>query len=559
MGDKIAARIAMREADVPTVPGTDGATTLEQARARRGGDRLPDDAEGVRRRRRARDAPRRRPGRPRGSRSQPASAEAAAAFGNGTLYLEKVLVPARHVEIQVLCDTHGNVLTLGERECSIQRRHQKLDRGVALGGADAGAARGDGGGGRARLPCGRVLNAGTFEFLLGPDGTFSFIELNARLQVEHPVTELCTGIDLVRGQLEVAAGAPLAVTGRAPRRGHAIEIRLNAEDPARDFMPAPGTVSAFRAPLGPGVRVDTFVEDGTTISPFYDSMIAKLIVWDADRPAAIARAERVLEELDDRGRVRRPASWRWRSCGARSSRSGSLLDIDARRAAGGDRMSQSCVQRPRPGTVTVPEARPRRDRRTGRRGRAGHPRAAPAGVDLDAGVVRLSVAARRGEPIFELAERAQEDVAEALRTMCGIEARVDVARGGARVTISRRQARRQALFLVYQWDLAEGEIGAQLRRPRSIRGRGSSPRRRLRQAADLDSRITAAVGGLDRRPAGRGRAQRAPRRDPRARPRRRPAGGRDRRGGRLREAVRVGGGGEARQRDPRTDPAGGGA
>src|SRR5205807_2266843 len=123
----------------------------------------------------------------------------------------------------------------------------------------------------AERACRRVgyVNAGTFEFLLGPDGSFSFIELNARLQVEHPVTELCTGIDLVRGQLEVAAGLPLAVTGRAPRRGHAIEIRLNAEDPARDFMPAPGTLTVFRPPLGPGVRVDTFVESGTTIPPFY--------------------------------------------------------------------------------------------------------------------------------------------------------------------------------------------------------------------------------------------------------------------------------------------------
>jgi acetyl-CoA carboxylase biotin carboxylase subunit len=230
-----------------------------------------------------------------------ASAEATAAFGNGTLYLEKVLVPARHVEIQVLCDTFGNVLTLGERECSIQRRHQKLveeSPSPALTrelreAMEAAAER----------ACRQVgyVNAGTFEFLLGPDGTFSFIELNARLQVEHPVTELCTGIDLVRGQLEVAAGSPLAVTGRAPRCGHAIEIRLNAEDPARDFMPSPGTVSAFRAPLGPGVRVDTFVEDGTTIPPFYDSLIGKLIVWDADRPAAIARAERVLEELTIEG------------------------------------------------------------------------------------------------------------------------------------------------------------------------------------------------------------------------------------------------------------------
>src|SRR5205823_341078 len=139
-------------------------------------------------------------------------------------------------------------------------------------------------------------NAGTFEFLLGPDGSFYFIELNARLQVEHPVSELVTGIDIVREQLRVAAGERLAVTGRAPRRGHAIEIRLNAEDPEHDFRPSPGRIDHFRPAEGPGVRVDTFVESGTSIPPHYDSLIAKLIVWDADRPAAIARAERALRE-----------------------------------------------------------------------------------------------------------------------------------------------------------------------------------------------------------------------------------------------------------------------
>ena len=140
------------------------------------------------------------------------------------------------------------------------------------------------------------VNAGTLEFLLGPDGSFSFIELNARLQVEHPVTELCTGIDLVRAQLQVAAGEPLELTGRAPRRGHAIEIRLNAEDPERDFLPVPGVVTRFRPALGPGVRVDTYLEDGAVVPPYYDSLLAKLVVWDADRDAALARAERALEE-----------------------------------------------------------------------------------------------------------------------------------------------------------------------------------------------------------------------------------------------------------------------
>jgi acetyl-CoA carboxylase biotin carboxylase subunit len=212
------------------------------------------------------------------------------------MYVEKALVPARHVEIQVICDHQGNVLTLGERECSIQRRHQKLieespsaaltpEAREAMESAAERACRAVG-----------YRNAGTFEFLLGPDGSFYFIELNARLQVEHPVTEMCTGIDIVREQLLVAAGEHLSVTGRAPRRGHSIEIRINAEDPEHDFRPSPGLVSLFKPAEGPGVRVDTFIESGTVIPPFYDSMIAKLVVWDNDRAAAIARAERALLE-----------------------------------------------------------------------------------------------------------------------------------------------------------------------------------------------------------------------------------------------------------------------
>jgi len=141
------------------------------------------------------------------------------------------------------------------------------------------------------------VNAGTFEFLVGPDGGFHFIEVNCRLQVEHPVTELVTGIDIVREQVRIAAGEPLARTGRAPRQGHAIEIRINAEDPARDFAPAPGTVTSFRPPLGPGVRVDTAMVDGASIPPYYDSLIAKVLVWDTTREAALTRAGRALEEL----------------------------------------------------------------------------------------------------------------------------------------------------------------------------------------------------------------------------------------------------------------------
>jgi acetyl-CoA carboxylase, biotin carboxylase subunit len=145
------------------------------------------------------------------------------------------------------------------------------------------------------------LNAGTFEFLLASDRSFYFIELNCRLQVEHPVSELVTGIDIVREQLRIAAGEPLILTGRAPRSGHAIELRINAEDPSRGFLPAPGTIERFRPPLGPFERVDTSVEDGTVVPPYYDSLIAKVIVWDANRPAAIARGLRALGELEVRG------------------------------------------------------------------------------------------------------------------------------------------------------------------------------------------------------------------------------------------------------------------
>jgi len=300
MGDKISAKRAMRAAGVPTVPGTEGATTLAEARAAAAETGFPillkasagGGGKGMRLVRRAEELD---------DACGTAANEADAAFGDPTMYVEKAVTPARHVEIQVLCDHHGNVLTLGERECSIQRRHQKLieespsaaltpELREAMEAAAERACRAVG-----------YRNAGTFEFLLGPDGSFYFIELNARLQVEHPVTEMCTGIDLVREQLRVAAGERLPVTGRAPRRGHAIEIRLNAEDPEHDFRPSPGRVARFEAPQGPGVRIDTFVESGSTIPPYYDSMIAKLIVWDSDREAAIVRALRALRETTVEG------------------------------------------------------------------------------------------------------------------------------------------------------------------------------------------------------------------------------------------------------------------
>ena len=227
---------------------------------------------------------------------QAAKGEAEAAFGDGGLYAERALVPTRHIEVQVLCDSFGGVLTLGERECSIQRRHQKLIEESPSPALTPEL--------REQMEqatehaCGVIgyTNAGTFEFLLS-EGEFYFMELNARLQVEHPVSELVTDIDIVREQIRIAAGEPLELTGRAPRLGHAIEMRLNAEDPSRGFVPTPGRLERFRPPLGPGVRIDTFVEEGMEIQPFYDSLLAKLIVQDSDRPATIERALRALGEL----------------------------------------------------------------------------------------------------------------------------------------------------------------------------------------------------------------------------------------------------------------------
>jgi acetyl-CoA carboxylase biotin carboxylase subunit len=296
MGDKVQAKAEMKRAGVPLVPGSDGVVRPGEARSLAGELGYPvllkAAAGGGGKGMRIVDADDELEGA-----FQTAAAEAEAAFGDSSLYLERVVRPARHVEIQVLADAHGGVLTLGERECSIQRRHQKLieespspaltpETREAMELAAERAAKTIG-----------YRNAGTFEFLLGADQSFYFIELNARLQVEHPVSELVTGIDLVREQLRIAAGEQLTATGRAARRGHAIEIRINAEDPSRDFAPAPGLITAFRPPLGPGVRLDTFVEAGYTVPPFYDSLLGKLVVWDEDRAAAISRALRALGEL----------------------------------------------------------------------------------------------------------------------------------------------------------------------------------------------------------------------------------------------------------------------
>jgi len=242
MGDKVRAKEEMAAAGVPVVRGTSGLASAADAAAAVDGIGYPvllkasagGGGKGMRLVRSPEELT---------SAFETASYEALAAFGDGSIYIEQAVVPARHVEIQVLVDGHGGVLTLGERECSIQRRHQKLveespspalspERREEMEAAAERACRAVG-----------YRNAGTFEFLVGPDGDFYFIELNARLQVEHPVTELVTGLDLVREQLRVAAGEPLSASGRASRRGHAIEVRINAEDPTRGFAPSPGRVA----------------------------------------------------------------------------------------------------------------------------------------------------------------------------------------------------------------------------------------------------------------------------------------------------------------------------
>jgi acetyl-CoA carboxylase, biotin carboxylase subunit len=296
MGDKVGAKETVARAGLPLVPGSSGAASLADARvlaAELGFPLLLKAAAG---------------GGGRGMRLvasaaeledayRTASAEAQAAFSDGELYVEKAVVGARHVEVQVLGDGEGRVLTLGERDCSIQRRHQKLveEAPSPAVGAELRARMEDAA--RKATEVLRYRGAGTIEFLLDTDGHFYFIEMNTRLQVEHPVTELVTGIDLAQGQLRVAAGDGLPEEGRAELRGHAIEFRINAEDPTRNFLPAPGTVTRFNPPLGPGVRVDTYIVDGYTIPPFYDSLVAKVIVWGADRPAAVRRARRALSEF----------------------------------------------------------------------------------------------------------------------------------------------------------------------------------------------------------------------------------------------------------------------
>ena len=297
LGDKTAARRIAREMKVPMVPGTlepissdDEARTLAREvgypvmlKAALGGG-----GKGIRLVRGESEL---------ADALRAARSEAGAAFGDTSVYLERAVSEPRHVEIQVLADGHGTVVHLGERECSIQRRHQKLIEESPSPCVDAGL--------RARMGVAACriaraagyVNAGTVEFLVDADRNFYFLEMNTRLQVEHPVTEMVTGIDLVREQLRIAAGEPLGYAQRdVSWRGCAIECRINAEDPFRGWMPSPGTITGLRPATGPWVRDDSGAYEGYTVPRWYDTLVAKLIVWAEDRPAAIERMLRALAE-----------------------------------------------------------------------------------------------------------------------------------------------------------------------------------------------------------------------------------------------------------------------
>jgi acetyl-CoA carboxylase biotin carboxylase subunit len=298
MGDKAAARKLAQELGIPVVPGSPGPVedpddavkiardigfpVIIKAAAGGGGKgmRVAADAEAF------------------VQAFGMARNEALAAFGNAEVYVEKFLARPRHVEIQVMGDRHGKVMHMGERDCSIQRRHQKLieeapspaltdELRQQMGEAAVRAAQHIG-----------YLGAGTIEFLLDEDGHFYFMEMNTRIQVEHPVTEMVTAFDLVKEQIRVAAGAPLSFKMNGGRlRGHAIECRVNAEDPSRNFQPAPGTITAYHPPGGPGVRVDTHIYAGYTVPPYYDSLIAKVIVQGNSREEALARMSQALDSF----------------------------------------------------------------------------------------------------------------------------------------------------------------------------------------------------------------------------------------------------------------------
>jgi acetyl-CoA carboxylase biotin carboxylase subunit len=227
-----------------------------------------------------------------------AQAEAKAAFGNGTVYLEKLIVEPRHVEVQVMADQQGNALHFYERDCSIQRRHQKMIEESPCPVLDKRTREELAAAALKIIKKAKYVNAATVEFLLDKDKKFYFIEVNTRIQVEHPVTEMVTGHDLIKWQLKIAAGLPMKLSQKSIKQtGVAIECRINAEDPSNDFSPSPGTITRYIPPGGPGVRVDTYVCQGWTVSASYDSMIAKLIVHQRTRAEAIATMKRALREF----------------------------------------------------------------------------------------------------------------------------------------------------------------------------------------------------------------------------------------------------------------------
>jgi len=229
---------------------------------------------------------------------QAAQSEARKAFGDGNLYLERFVERPRHIEIQVLADGHGRVVSLGERECSIQRRHQKLIEEAPSVVVTPGLRRRMGEAAASAATAVGYMGAGTVEFLLTPDGEFYFLEMNTRIQVEHPVTELVYGVDLVREQLRIAAGQPMRVaSGLLQPRGHAIECRITAEDPFNGFLPATGVLQYLRVPGGPGVRWDGGIEPGNEVTLYYDPLLAKLVVWGETREVAMQRMRRALREL----------------------------------------------------------------------------------------------------------------------------------------------------------------------------------------------------------------------------------------------------------------------
>ncbi|MEN9934785.1 MAG: hypothetical protein RLZZ387_1364 [Chloroflexota bacterium] len=297
MGDKAVGRLTMRAAGVPTVPGSEGELrNIDEALevARQIGYPVllkPSGGGGGRGMRVANDETELAKAYPT------ARAEAEAAFGNGALLLEKYLPHVRHVEIQVLGDRYGHAIHLGERDCSSQRRHQKIIEEAPSPAVSPELRERMGAAALAGVRAIGYENAGTMEFLLDPNGNYYFIEMNTRIQVEHPVTEMVTGLDLVKWQLRIAAGEPLTVQqSDVVLRGHAIEARINAEDPERDFMPASGEVEYYLPPGGPGVRVESHLYSGYTPPGAYDSLLAKLICWGQDRDEALGRMRRALQE-----------------------------------------------------------------------------------------------------------------------------------------------------------------------------------------------------------------------------------------------------------------------